>query len=266
MTSVAILGACGRMGTTLIRCIGNYKNLTLAAAVDAPEHPSVGTDSGTMSGITPNGILVTGDLEAAVKAADVVIDFTFHTIVPRVAQLVEKYGKAYVLGTTGLASDELDAVKSAAAKVPVLMAPNMSLGINLLLSLVKQASAILGDKYDAEIIEIHHRYKKDAPSGTALALADSVAQGRNTDLNSVICYGRNGITGERDPSIIALHSMRGGDVVGDHTVVFASEGERIEFTHKASGRDCLANGALHAAEWIVSQPPGFHTMKELLGV
>lgn len=260
------MGAGGRMGAALISTIRSYPNLKLVAAVEQPDHQAVCMDSGLFSGCQPNGVLVTYNAETAVAMADAVIDFTFHSVVPSTAALVKKHGKAYVLGTTGLVAEELAVVESAAESVPVMMAPNMSLGINLLLNLVKQAASVLNAGYDAEIVEMHHRHKKDAPSGTALALAKAVAAGRGVDLDSVVCYGREGITGARESDTIAIHALRGGDVVGDHTVVFASDGERVELTHKASGRGCLANGALRAAEWIVTRGPGFHSMRDMLGL
>ncbi len=266
MTSVAILGAGGRMGAALISLIRTFDNLKLVAAVEQPGHATVGLDSGLASGCPTNGIVITDDASAGIAAADVVIDFTFHTVVPETAALVKKHGKAYVLGTTGLTTEELEVVESTSQTVPVMMAPNMSLGVNLLLSLVKQAATILNEGYDAEIVEMHHRHKKDAPSGTALALAKAVATGRSVDLDSVVCYGREGITVERKSETIAIHALRGGDVVGDHTVIFASDGERVEITHKATGRGCLAGGALRAAGWLVTQEPGFHSMRDMLGI
>lgn len=266
MISIAIMGAGGRMGAALVQNIKNFPNLKLVAAVEQPGHPMVGLDSGTVAGMPPNGVPVTDDPDAAVAAADVVIDFTFHAAVPSVAACVRRHRKAYVLGTTGLTPDELASVETAAQVVPVLMAPNMSLGVNLLLNLVKQAAAILDASYDIEIVEMHHRHKKDAPSGTALALAKAAAAGRGVDFDSVACYGREGITGERTPGTIAVHAVRGGDVVGDHVVMFAADGERVELVHKATGRGGLASGALRAAEWLVTQRPGFHALRDMLGL
>ena len=266
MISIAIMGAGGRMGSALVQAVKNFPNLKLAAAVEQPGHPMVGIDSGTVAGCPPTGGPVTDDPEAAVAAADVVIDFTFHTVVPAVAECVRRHRKAYVLGTTGLTPDELASVEAAAQVVPVLMAPNMSLGVNLLLNLVKQAAAVLDSGYDAEIVEMHHRHKKDAPSGTAIALAKAVAAGRGVDFDAVACYGREGITGERAPETIAIHAVRGGDVVGDHVVMFAADGERVELVHKATGRGGLAAGALRAAEWLATQRPGFHALRDMLGL
>ncbi len=266
MIQVAIMGAGGRMGVALVQAIKNFPNLALSSAVEQPGHPMVGIDSGTVAGRPPNGVPVTDDPEAAVAAADVVIDFTFHAAVPAVAECVRRHRKAYVLGTTGLTPGEMAAVEAAAEVSPVLMAPNMSLGVNLLLNLVKQAAAVLNTGYDAEIVEIHHRHKKDAPSGTALALAKAVAAGRGVDFDAVACYGREGITGERAPETIAVHAVRGGDIVGDHVVMFAADGERVELSHKATGRGGLASGALRAAEWLVAQRPGFHALRDMLGL
>ena len=266
MIQVAIMGAGGRMGVALVQAIKNFPNLALSSAVEQPGHPMVGIDSGTGAGRPPNGVPVTDDPEAAVAAADVVIDFTFHAAVPAVAECVRRHRKAYVLGTTGLTPGEMAAVEAAAEVSPVLMAPNMSLGVNLLLNLVKQAAAVLNTGYDAEIVEIHHRHKKDAPSGTALALAKAVAAGRGVDFDAVACYGREGITGERAPETIAVHAVRGGDIVGDHVVMFAADGERVELSHKATGRGGLASGALRAAEWLVAQRPGFHALRDMLGL
>ena len=260
------MGAGGRMGAALISAVNAFPNLKLVAAVEQPDHRAIGMDSGVASGCEPNGVLVTYAAAAAVALSDVVIDFTFHSVVPSTAALIKKHSRAYVLGTTGLTHDELAAVESAAATAPVMVAPNMSVGINLMLDLVKQVAAVLNAGYDAEIVEMHHRHKKDAPSGTALALAKAIADGRKVDFDSVVCYGREGITGERQADTIGIHAVRGGDVVGDHTVIFASDGERVELTHKATGRGCLANGALRAAEWIVTRGPGFHSMRDMLGL
>ncbi|MGI5868793.1 MAG: 4-hydroxy-tetrahydrodipicolinate reductase [Kiritimatiellia bacterium] len=266
MITIAIMGAGGRMGVSLVQNIRNFQNLQLAAAVEQAGHPMVGVDSGTVAGCAPNGVPVTDDLAAAVARADVVVDFTFHEAVPAVAEQVRRHRKAYVLGTTGLTAEELAGVKAAAEVAPVLMAPNMSLGVNLLLTLVKQAAAVLGVDYDAEIVEMHHRHKKDAPSGTALALAKAVAAGRGVAFGDVARHGREGIVGERKAGEIAVHAVRGGDVVGDHVVMFATDGERVELTHKASSRGAFSSGALRAAEWLVKQKPGFHEISEMLGL
>ena len=200
------------------------------------------------------------------EKADAVIDFTFHEAVPANVRAAAGLGKGYVLGTTGLSDDETAAVQAAAEVVPVVWAPNMSLGINLLSALVRQAAAALGENYDVEVVEMHHRHKQDAPSGTALHLARHVAAGRGQDLDRVADYGRHGMTGEREAGRIAIHAVRGGDVVGDHTVVFAGDAERIELTHRASSRDVFAMGALKAAAWVAAQLPGLYDMSHVLGL
>ena len=266
MTKIAIFGAGGRMGAALIQALKAYPSLAPVAAVEQAGHAGQGLDSATFAGAGVNGVPISADADAAAKAADVIIDFTFHTVVPSVARFAAKYKKAYVLGTTGLSDDELAAVEETAKVAPVMMAPNFSVGVNLLLELVRKAAAVLNEGYDCEITEMHHKHKKDAPSGTALALAKAVAEGRGADFATVACYGREGMTGERKPGEIAIHALRGGDVVGDHTVMFAADGERVEITHKASNRGCLANGALRAAAWIHGQAPGFKTMKDVLNL
>ena len=254
------------MGVALIQNISAHPALRLVAAVEQAGHAGQGLDSATFAGAGVNGVIISSDGDKAAAAADVVIDFTFHTSVPDVARLAAKHGKAYIVGTTGLTDDELNTVKEAATAVPVLIAPNFSVGVNLLLELVRQAAAVLDAGYDCEVVEMHHKHKKDAPSGTALALAKAAAAGRGVDFATVACYGREGMTGERVPGTIAVHALRGGDVVGDHTVMFAADGERVEITHKATSRACLANGALRAAAWIHGKAPGFKTMKECLGI
>ena len=265
MVSIAIMGACGRMGSALVQAVKNFPNLKLAAAVEQPGHPMVGIDSGTVAGCPPTGVPVTDDPEAAVAAADVVIDFTFHTVVPAVAECVRRHRKAYVLGTTGLTPDELASVEAAAQVVPVLMAPNMSLGVNLLLNLVKQAAAVLDSGYDAEIVEMHHRHKKDAPSGTARRLLEIVRENMGGLEDAKEVPGRDGIVGERTKNEIGILAMRGGDIVGEHTVFFTTFGERIELTHRATSREILSSGAVTAMEFLAGKPAGLYTMYDVLG-
>lgn len=268
MVKVTILGASGRMGGALVRAARSFsKDIEIAAVVDKAGLPCIGMDSGTLAGIQPNGIIVTDDLDSAVKSCDVVIDFTFHTAIQATAPVVAKYKKCYVLGTTGLTEEEEALVAEVVKVAPVVRSPNMSLGVNLLFSLVKQAAALLNEGYDAEIIEIHHKHKKDAPSGTALGLAKALAEGRNVNLEDVVCYGRQGMSEEeRDPKTIAIHAVRGGDIVGDHTVIFAADGERVELTHKASSRESFAGGALKAAIWMTGKEPGVYSMKDVLNI
>ena len=266
MISIAILGAAGRMGQKLVSCMRDFPSLRLTAAIEPPRHPSLGHDAGNLAGIDALNVAVTDPAHAA--HADVTIDFTFHAAVPgNIADALANGTKGYILGTTGLTPEEKAAVEEAAKRIPIVWAPNFSLGVNLILSLARQAGALLNaSAYDVEIVEMHHRHKKDAPSGTALGLAEAVAAGRGMALDSAACYGRQGIVGERPAGQIAIHALRGGDVVGDHTVIFAADGERVEITHKASDRAAFARGALRAAEWVVGREPRIYTMAEVLGL
>ena len=240
---VAIVGAAGRMGQMLVKLAEADPGLEIAAKVD-----------------------VAPSFDATWPAStEAVIDFTFHAAVPANIEKAASEGAAYVIGTTGLTAEEQARVDACAAKIPVVQAANYSLGVNLLLDLVKKAAAVLGPQYDVEIVEMHHRHKKDAPSGTALMLAHAAADGRGVKLDDVACYGREGIVGERPEGQIALHALRGGSVVGDHTVMFAGDVERVEITHKAQGREAFAAGALRAAQWAVGQKPGKYTMRDVLG-
>lgn len=266
MINVCILGAAGRMGQALVRGCRGLDGLALAAAVERADCPWVGKDAGLAAGIGETGVRIGAEPRAAVAAADVAIDFTFHTAAPGNAALCAELGKAIVIGTTGLDAAETEGVRKAAARVPVVWAPNYSLGINLLFILVRRAAQTLGPDYDIEIVETHHHFKKDAPSGTALGLAKAAAAGRGQDLEKTAVFGRHGMTGERPKGEIGIHAVRGGDVAGDHTVLFAADGERIELTHKASGRDALARGALLAARWVAGRKPALYDMQDVLGL
>lgn len=240
---VAILGAAGRMGRMLCALAEANPELELVARVDVAD----GFDTAW-----PNG-------------TEAVVDFTFHTAVPANVEKAAAAGVAYVIGTTGLSADEQARVDACAQKIPIVQAANYSLGVNLLLALVRKAAAVLGTDYDIEVVEMHHRHKKDAPSGTALMLARAAAAGRQVELDDVACYGRHGIVGERPEGQIALHALRGGSVVGDHTVMFAGDVERVEITHKAQGREAFAAGALRAAQWAAGRAPGRYDMRDVLG-
>ena len=240
---VAILGAAGRMGSMLCSLADKSETLELVAKCDVSEDYAKTWPAGT----------------------DAVVDFTFHTAVPANIAKAAEEGVAYVLGTTGLTPEEQAAVEAAAKKVPVVQSSNYSLGVNLLLDLVRRAAATLGEEYDIEVVEMHHRMKKDAPSGTALMLAGAAAEGRGVDLDDVAVYGREGMVGERPAGEIAIHALRGGSVVGDHTVMFAGDVERVEITHRAQSREAFAAGALRAAEWTAGKAPGLYSMRDVLG-
>ena len=266
MIKVAIVGAAGRMGQALVRCSKLVTGMKVVAAVDTAACPLCGKDSGLISGIGENGINITHDLAPAVKAADILIDFSFHENVPVTVALATQHKKGVVIGTTGLNPEERAAVDEAAKAIPIVWAPNMSVGVNLLFSLVEQAAKALGLDYDVEITEAHHKFKKDAPSGTALRLGEKVAQGRNQNFRDVAVFGREGLGGERPRGEIGIHAIRAADIVGDHTVLFATEGERVELSHRASSRDALAKGALQASLWLAGKKPGLYDMQDVLGL
>lgn len=263
MTRLAILGAAGRMGQALIRCAQRFEDTTVVAAIEQPGHVAIGTGAGAAD----PAIQIQGDWQSA-HEADVVIDFTFHTAVTENLEQALANRQAVVLGTTGLSAAERQKVESAAVTIPIVWAPNMSLGVNVLLDLLSRAAATLGEDYDVEIVEMHHRHKQDAPSGTALALAESVNRGlpSNRSLEDRLRHGREGFTGERERGVIGMHALRGGDVVGDHTVMFATDGERIELTHKAASREAFAMGAIKAARWLKSREAGLYSMRHVLGL
>lgn len=266
MIKVAILGAAGRMGQALVRGSRSLEGVQLAAAVEKADSPWVGRDAGQPAGIGDTGVVIASDLRAVLAAADVAIDFTFHGAVPENAELCAALGKPVIIGTTGLDPAETARVKKAAEKLPIVWAPNYSLGVNLLFSLVRRAAQILDANYDIEIVEMHHHFKKDAPSGTALGLAKAAAAGRGQELDAVANYGRHGQTGERPKGEIGIHALRGGDVVGEHTIIFAADGDRVELAHKASGREGFAHGALMAAKWVAGRKAGLYDMQDVLGL
>ncbi len=251
---VAILGGAGRMGQMLLAC-AKEMGLTVTEVTEVPGSTWIGTAAG-------DGLVYQ---ETWPTMAEVIIDFTFHTCVIENLKHAVARQQAYVLGTTGLTDEELAAVKDAATKIPLCFAPNFSLGVNLLLELVRRAASVLDTSYDAEIVEMHHKHKKDAPSGTALGLAQALAQGRGVNLEDVACYGREGIVGERPVGEIGIHALRGGSVVGDHTVMFAADEERVEITHKAVSRAAFAKGALKAGAWLLGRAPGLYNMRHVLG-
>ena len=269
MKKVAVVGAAGRMGKTLIRCLQSrvIPDLKLGGAVDLWDSPDRGKDAGLAAGCGESGVPVSTDLKDVLPACEVVVDFSAHHGTAGNAARIAEAGRALVIGTTGLTADEKKAVEQAAAHIPIVMSPNMSLGVNLLLLLVQEAAAALrGKGYDVEIIERHHRRKKDAPSGTALALGEAAATGLQWKLAQVAAHGRQGQVGERPAEQIGFHAVRGGDIVGDHTVLFAAEGECIEFSHRATSREAFAIGALRAAAWAVGRKAGLYSMRDVLGV
>jgi 4-hydroxy-tetrahydrodipicolinate reductase len=243
MTAIIITGSKGRMGQALVSCAAQFPDLQIAGKVDKDD-----------------------DLSAVIDKCDVVIDFSFHNATAEVAAMCAGHKKALVIGTTGHSDAEKAKILGHQSKIPIVWSSNYSTGVNTLFWLTRKAAEILGPAFDLEVVEMHHRLKKDAPSGTAKSLAEILASVRKQQLDEVIRHGRQGIVGERTSAEIGMHSIRGGDVVGDHTVMFANTGERLELTHKASSRDTFANGALRAALWVAKQKPGLYDMQDVLGL
>ncbi|TCS64913.1 4-hydroxy-tetrahydrodipicolinate reductase [Varunaivibrio sulfuroxidans] len=262
---IGIVGAAGRMGRMLVEVCLETEGADLIGGVDRADHPELGADLGALAGRGEIGAPLGADSEALFAAADVVIDFTFPEATARHGAMAAALGAALVVGTTGLDPDQQRAIDDAARRVAVLQAANYSLGVNLLQGLVAQTAAVLGPEFDIEIVEMHHRHKVDAPSGTALALGRSAAKGRGVDLDRVADKVRDGIVGPRQSGHIGFATLRGGDVVGDHSVIFAGDGERIELTHKASARTVFARGAVQGAMWCAAQRPGLYSMAHVLG-
>ena len=263
---LAVLGAAGRMGRMLVQTIPDTLGVRLSGAFESAGSPALGMDSGELIGAGANGVRVTADFAAALAESDVVIDFSTPAATVALAGLAANAGVAHVIGTTGLSADDLDAIATAAEKTVVVRSGNMSLGVNLLAGLVERAARALGPAWDAEIVEMHHRMKVDAPSGTALLLGEAAARGRNINLAEHSARGRDGLTGARKPGDIGFASLRGGTVIGDHSVIFAGVGERIEFSHRAEERGIFARGALAAALWTRGKPPGLYSMADVLGL
>jgi 4-hydroxy-tetrahydrodipicolinate reductase len=262
---VAVLGAAGKMGRAIVRALAEEPAARLVAAVDRAGAAELGQDAGTLAGLAPLSVSVNDRLPGA-NDADVWIDFSAAAAAVEHAAAAAGAGAALVLGTTGLGAAERERVAAAAARVPVVLSPNMSVGINLLLRLVADAARALGPGYDIEVLEAHHRHKRDAPSGTALRLAEALAEATGRDLARTARYARQGDVGPRTAAEIGLQTLRGGDVVGDHTVFFFGLGERIEITHRASSRETFARGAVRAALWLAGRPSGLYDMRDVLAI
>ncbi len=266
MTRIVIAGAAGRMGQALVRCSQQLPDITLAGATEAPGSPVIGADAGETAGGPALGIAITDNLEAVLGEADVVIDFTFHEAVPGNVRTAATLRRAAVVGTTALTADEAQAVTEAANLVPVVWAPNMSLGVNLAFAMVKRAAQVLGPDYAIEIDDVHHTRKKDAPSGTALHLGRKAAEGAGRVFEQVVVHDEEGRDDIHDPARIVIRSFRRGDVVGDHTVSFSHATETLSVTHQAWSRDAFAMGALRAAVWVCTRKPRLYDMQDVLGL
>lgn len=266
-TRIGITGAAGRMGRTLIEAVALAGDeLQLGAAIERPESSLLGADSGELAGQGKNGIPVVGSLDEVVESIDVLIDFTVPAATLANVQTCAEHGVAIVIGTTGFTAEEQALIDAAAQKTAVCKASNFSTGVNVCFKLLDMAARVLGDDCDIEVYEAHHRHKIDAPSGTALSMGQVVADAVGRDLDKVAVYGREGQTGARDRDTIGFATVRAGDIVGDHTVTFAAEGERVEITHKASSRMSFGRGAVRAAGWLKQQAPGLYDMQDVLGL
>lgn len=266
MTRIIVAGASGRMGSRIIALSREYSELKLVGAFEKKGHEKVGGDVGIIAGIGETGVKVSDRLEDIIENGDVVIDFTTPISTKGIVRLSSQYGKAMVIGTTGISKDDMKEMEALMKSIPCVMASNMSTGVNLLLRVLQDIAKVLGDEYDIEIIEAHHRLKKDAPSGTALKMAQVIADATKRNLDEVAVYARKGIIGERTKKEIGIQTIRAGDIVGEHTVIFGGLGERIEITHKVSSRDTFARGALRAALWISGKPAGLYDMQDVLGL
>jgi len=263
---IAIAGAAGRMGRTLIAACAQRPGLVLAAAFEHAGSGALGLDAGVLAGLPANGVAIAADDTLAAVPFDVLIDFTGPAATLAHAAACAATGRAMVIGTTGLDAAQKSELAATAARTPMVFAPNMSVGVNLCFALLATAARVLGDDFDVEIIEAHHRHKVDAPSGTALRMGEVVAEALGRDLDQCAVYGREGQTGARARDAIGFATVRGGDIVGDHTVLFAGDGERVEITHKASSRLTFARGALRAAVWLKDRPAGLYDMQDVLGL
>lgn len=266
MVRVAVMGPSGRMGRMLVRQVDESDLATLSAVVERSGHDWIDQDLGRMMGGTERGLAVGDNIDAALAQSDAIIDFTAPHVSVALAQKAAQAGVAHVIGTTGFSDANLSLIAQAGRTGRIVRAGNMSLGVNLLVTLTRQVAAVLGTEYDIEIVEAHHRHKVDAPSGTALMLGAAAAEGRGVTLADVADRGRDGMTGARSTGAIGFHALRGGDYIGEHDVIFAGEGERIVLRHVASDRSLFARGALHAALWLQTQEPGEYTMIDVLGL
>lgn len=264
MIKIIVTGACGRMGRRIARMVIGQEDMELAGAVERKNHPSFGKDLGEILGGDETGVVLEDDLKKVIDKGEVLIDFTHPEATLGHLKLAGEGQKAMVIGTTGLGEKELAEVEGLAKNIPCVLSPNMSVGVNLLFSIAGQVAEVLGEDYDMEIVEAHHRHKKDAPSGTARKLGEILAEARKQNLEKVAVYGRRGMVGERPKESIGIHAVRGGDIVGDHTVIFAGPAERIELTHRAHSRDTFAQGAIRAARFAAKAPPGLYSMQDVL--
>lgn len=266
MTRVAVTGVAGRMGGRILSLLRQEDGIEIVGATEAEGNPALGRDAGIVAGGEGINVLVSDKIEKAAFSADAIVDFATPAATLKNAEYASKTGRAMVIGTTGLKEEELKRIRELAASFPCVISPNMSIGVNVMFEIAKRLAGFLGDEFDVEIIEAHHRQKVDSPSGTALRLGEVVAEVLGRDFKKVARFERHGQIGERKREEIGIQTIRGGDVIGKHTVIFLGAGEEIELTHKASNRDNFAKGAIRALKWVVGKPPGIYTMKDVLGI
>jgi 4-hydroxy-tetrahydrodipicolinate reductase len=266
MVNAVVSGAAGRMGARIINVIKQTEGITLSGAFEHPDSPFINHDAGLVAGLGEIGIKISSSINAVIDQCDVIIDFTSPQATLENIKTASSKNISMVIGTTGMAGDILKEVENYAKGIRCVISPNMSVGVNVMLRVVDMMAKSLGEDYDIEILEAHHRLKKDAPSGTAMALARALARATERDLEKVAVYERKGITGERKKNEIGIQTLRAGDITGDHTVMFGGTGERLELIHRAHNRDNFARGAVRAAKWVVEQPAGLYNMQDVLGI
>ncbi|MFC1493708.1 4-hydroxy-tetrahydrodipicolinate reductase [Thermodesulfobacteriota bacterium] len=266
MKKIIVAGAAGRMGARIMGIINETDGVALSGAFEHPDNPFVGKDAGQIAGIGESGIKVCGSLDEVIESGDVLIDFTVPEATMENLKKAASSGIAAVIGTTGLSDENISEIREIARDIRCVIAPNMSVGVNVMFKIAAEMAKILGKDYDIEVIEAHHRLKKDAPSGTAIGLAKRLAEATERDFDNTAVYVRKGIIGERTDEEIGIQTIRAGDITGDHTVLFGGIGERLELTHRAHNRDNFAKGAVRAAKWIVNQTAGLYDMQDVLGL
>lgn len=266
MIKVVVCGGCGKMGSKVAQLIHQNKDMELVGIIESPSHTDKGKDWGMSVGLSNTEIIIKDNLEEIIQNTDQVVEFTNPKVSLQHLKIVSKYKKAMIMGTTGFSPEEIERINKLAQGIPFLLSPNMSLGVNLLFKLAAETAAALGDDYDIEIVEAHHRFKKDAPSGTAKKLAQEIAKAKGLNLDEVAIYGREGMIGERKRGEIGIHSIRSGDITGEHTVMFTALGERLELTHKAHSLDTFAYGTIQAIKFMEGKSPSFYEMKDVLKI
>lgn len=266
MVKIAVNGAAGRMGGRIITAIKETEGLELAGALEMADHPMLGQDAGSIAGCGPLGVTITDSHEEALRDAEVLIDFTFPEVTLKNLEICARLGKKIVSGSTGFTPEQRAEAEKYADQIPVVLAPNMSVGVNACFKLLKETAKILGPEFDVEIVELHHNQKKDSPSGTAVRMGEIVADALDRDYQESAVYHREGMCGARTKEEIGMQTVRGGDIVGEHTVYFIGMGERIEITHRAMSRDMFSRGAVRAAAWIADKKPGIYDMQDILGL